>query len=167
MKNETGGPISKKTTHGTQVIEEYIFGDISSTIYPVGGGLEDWAYGAGWDYENNQATLLQCQPQTYVLSGIHQSKADYETVRSAIYIIETDSRKKPEEQQLGSRLIAKDTSSKQTLIQRESIDGQNTQYDGHINRNIRASLALIDLSKPYIHITNYKENSDATVEITW
>ena len=22
---------------------------MSSTVYPVRGGLEDWAYGAGWD----------------------------------------------------------------------------------------------------------------------
>ena len=22
---------------------------MTSVVYPVGGGLEDWAYGAGWD----------------------------------------------------------------------------------------------------------------------
>lgn len=35
----------------------YQFGDISSTIYPVNGGLEDWAYGAGWDYETDGTFL--------------------------------------------------------------------------------------------------------------
>jgi hypothetical protein len=32
---------------------KYILGDISSTIYPVRGGLEDWAYGAGWDFQED------------------------------------------------------------------------------------------------------------------
>jgi hypothetical protein len=41
LKNMTGKQVN---------IDEYIFGDISSTIYPVEGGLEDWAYGAGWDH---------------------------------------------------------------------------------------------------------------------
>ena len=39
---------------------------MSSTVYPVGGGLEDWAYGAGWDQEEN-ATVDRCQPFTYPL----------------------------------------------------------------------------------------------------
>lgn len=30
-------------------IKKYILGDMTSTVYPVGGGMEDWAYGAGWD----------------------------------------------------------------------------------------------------------------------
>ena len=30
-------------------IKEYLLGDMTSIVYPVGGGLEDWAYAAGWD----------------------------------------------------------------------------------------------------------------------
>lgn len=34
----------------------YIVGDMSSTVYPVNGGMEDWAYAAGWDiYDSNAA----------------------------------------------------------------------------------------------------------------
>ena len=51
-----------------QTIDEYIMGDISSKIYPVSGGLEDWAYGAGWDYYGDSATNLHCEPYTYTLS---------------------------------------------------------------------------------------------------
>jgi hypothetical protein len=40
---------------------------MSSTVYPVNGGLEDWAYGAGWDNRDAQATLNQCTPITYPL----------------------------------------------------------------------------------------------------
>jgi len=31
-------------------IYKYPSGDMTSVVYPVGGGLEDWAYGAGWDH---------------------------------------------------------------------------------------------------------------------
>jgi hypothetical protein len=124
MKNQSGANIEKDG----HTIAEYIFGDISSTIYPVYGGLEDWGYGGGWDYENDQATLLRCEPITYLLEGVHQSKEEYETVRSAIYIIETDNSKKPAESDLGSRLISlsKDKHKPKILIKRESIDGFNT-----------------------------------------
>ena len=67
--------------------------------------MEDWGYGAGWDYEDDQATLLQCKPITYLLDKVHQTKEQYETVRAAVYIIETDTSKKPAEADLGSRLI--------------------------------------------------------------
>jgi hypothetical protein len=45
MKELSGGRIVSKAP----AIDEYIFGPISTTIYPVNGGLEDWAYAAGWD----------------------------------------------------------------------------------------------------------------------
>lgn len=60
MKNETGTFISRKQDKSK--ILEYHFGDISSKIYPVSGGLEDWGYGAGWDRENEEATVFQCEP---------------------------------------------------------------------------------------------------------
>ncbi len=37
---------------------------MTSVVYPVGGGLEDWAYGAGWD--NSQGAAIDiCTPKTY------------------------------------------------------------------------------------------------------
>lgn len=53
MKNEAGSDIYKDTVK----IRKYVLGDMSSTLYPVKGGMEDWAYGAGWDYtDDNKAT---------------------------------------------------------------------------------------------------------------
>jgi len=71
MKNETGSNIRSK--QNKKAIKEYIFGDISSTIYPVNGGLEDWGYGAGWD-EDHDATRYDCKPRSYLLKGVSQSK---------------------------------------------------------------------------------------------
>ncbi len=42
-------------------MNDYILGDMSETVYPVNGGLEDWAYGAGWDTDRNP-TLSECKP---------------------------------------------------------------------------------------------------------
>ena len=46
------------------IIKEYILGDMTSTVYPVGGGMEDWAYGAGWDNKALDAGFYRCTPQT-------------------------------------------------------------------------------------------------------
>ena len=40
---------------------------MSSTVYPVHGGLEDWAYAAGWDNIEEESTLAKCEPMTYRL----------------------------------------------------------------------------------------------------
>ena len=42
---------------------------MSKMVYPVGGGMEDWAYGASWDNEDEKATVERCFPQTYDLTG--------------------------------------------------------------------------------------------------
>jgi len=34
---------------------------MSKTIYPVGGGMEDWGYAASWDHYDD-ATLEICTP---------------------------------------------------------------------------------------------------------
>jgi hypothetical protein len=85
-----------------------VFGDISSTIYPVNGGLEDWAYGAGWDYTAKDSTLNECNPSSYALRGVTQGHDHYKNIRSAIYIVETDHKKHPDEDHTwGSRLVHK------------------------------------------------------------
>ena len=63
LLNQAGNDIQ---IHNSR-IPKYTLGDISSTIYPVKGGLEDWAYGAGWDNSTSggKSTLYQCLPYTY------------------------------------------------------------------------------------------------------
>ena len=88
-------------------------------------------------------------------------------MRAAIYIIETASSKKPNELDLGKRHIIE--GKNKILISKESIMIKNDSfYDGHINRNIRASLALIESTKPYIKVVGIRNvsNSDK-IEIKW
>ena len=59
MLDEAGGNIESRASNS--VIEAYILGDMTSTVYPVGGGMEDWGYGAGWDTATN-AGFYKCVP---------------------------------------------------------------------------------------------------------
>lgn len=45
-------------------IRKYVLGDMTSTVYPVGGGMEDWGYGAGWDNVDSNAGFYKCTPRT-------------------------------------------------------------------------------------------------------
>lgn len=44
---------------------------MTDTVYPVRGGMEDWAYASGWDYEKD-ATLFKCVPDTYTFTREEQ-----------------------------------------------------------------------------------------------
>ena len=54
-----------KSLAARQTIDKYILGDMTSTVYPVGGGMEDWGYGGGWDnLPGTDAGFEKCEPQT-------------------------------------------------------------------------------------------------------
>ena len=61
MLAAAGDEIQSLTGRGK--IKKYILGDMTSTVYPVGGGMEDWGYGAGWDKGSN-ASFDKCTPTT-------------------------------------------------------------------------------------------------------
>lgn len=82
-----------KAPNGERV-EEYPYGDMTSVVYPVGGGLEDWAYGAGWDTAKN-AALQKCDPPTYPLPSDFFTKNSVDHIATAIYLIEMDDSKNP------------------------------------------------------------------------
>ena len=79
-------------------------GDMTSVVYPVGGGLEDWAYGAGWD-KATDATLAKCNPLTYPIESDFFTRSTTSHIATAIYLIEMDNSKNPPESSYGSRLI--------------------------------------------------------------
>ena len=151
MFDAAGGNIQSRASNS--VIAAYILGDMTSTVYPVGGGMEDWGYGAGWDNAPNaNAGFYKCNPQTEPKLDDSFFKSQ-ENVRAAVYLIETDGQKDPREATYGAREIIS-SSEGDLYISRESIENEDPQlgYDGHINRNIRLATAMIDLSKPYIYI---------------
>jgi hypothetical protein len=52
-------------------------------------------------------------------------------------------------------------------VTNDSIYASNPEADGHINRNIRLALTILEMSKPYIEIVSYIEKADNKVEIKW
>lgn len=77
---------------------------MTSVVYPVGGGFEDWAYGAGWDKAKN-AAVLRCHSDTYPLLDSFYEDDSTDHISTAIYLIEMDRNKNPPESSYGSRLL--------------------------------------------------------------
>lgn len=142
---------------GKQYIRPYILGDMTSTVYPVGGGMEDWAYGAGWDNQDPDATMDKCSPLTQpsLQDDFFESQ---ENVRCAIYLIETDLSKNPDVKTYGAREKLSGFDGK-FMVTRNSVEERDPEkmFDGHINRNLRLATSMIDMSKPYIYVTAIKQ----------
>ena len=75
-----------------------------------------------------------------------------------------DHSKDPSEELYGSRqfkviMDEHDVTEGGRQVTKSSIyDTTHYHYDGHINRNIRACMALIDMAKPYITLVSYEES---------
>lgn len=120
--------------------DSYPFGDMGKLVYPVNGGLEDWAYGASW---TDQAVV--CRPET--LGGYPASKTAIErnTKRCVTYLVETAQAKRPEAHTLGSS---------------DDIEIKGAKGDGHIPRNVRLLFSVIDAIEPYIKLGNFSKLSN-------
>lgn len=126
--------------------DPYPFGDMGKLVYPVNGGLEDWAYGASW---TDQAVV--CRPET--LGGYSPSRTVIErnTKRCVTYLVETSHAKRPESHTLGSS---------------EDIEIRGSKGDGHIPRNVRLLFSVIDAIEPYIVLEDLSELSKASEPYT-
>lgn len=114
------------------------------------------------------STVLSCEPNTYILpKNFTQSREAYNHIRAAVYIVETDESKNPSERYLGSRQMFPGDKGK-FRINPESVMKHGNKYDGHINRNIRLALSLIDQSKPYIEVVSFNQSKESdALTVTW
>ena len=71
-------------------------------VYPVNGGLEDWAYAGSWENATAPGTINYCKPYT-PNSEFPATELEYSnsSIRSVMYLIETATNKQPEEEFLG------------------------------------------------------------------
>mmetsp|Transcript_1411 Transcript_1411/g.2591 ORF Transcript_1411/g.2591 Transcript_1411/m.2591 type:complete len:1395 (-) Transcript_1411:931-5115(-) len=111
----------------------YPIGTMNELVYPVAGGMEDWSYAASWDTDR----VVQCTPSTY--GGYPAEKTSYgsSSLRTFNALVETSNEKTPYEEDVGTD---------------EDLLTPWGAGNGHIPRNIRLSLALIDLVEPYVQI---------------
>jgi hypothetical protein len=116
----------------------YKHGPMNDVVYPVRGGMEDWAYAASWDPER----VIQCQPTTF--GGYPKEKTTYNnsTLRVFNMLVETSNKKIPNKNDLGTSL--------------NLLDGQS-EGNGHVARNIRLALLAADLVEPYLSIVGVNE----------
>lgn len=114
---------------------------MNALVYPVDGGMEDWAYAAAWDRDN----VVDCKgysPHT----STNKNDVIGRSARCAVFLVETSDRKKPHANSLGS--------SRQILQ-------PNGSGNGHIARNVRLSLAAIDIAEPYVCISSVNVTRNA------
>ncbi|CAB9526608.1 Zinc carboxypeptidase [Seminavis robusta] len=146
----------------------YLYGDMNSIIYYVRGGFEDYAYAGSWDNTN----MVVCNPNTY--GGYPAEKTTYDAgmLRSFNMLAETSWVKSPNDNDLGTSLnvLYENSDSGNTKNRRQRrrtqigdddfypsasarLEANERMAQGHIPRNIRLSIAAIEMIHPYVRIT--------------
>jgi len=108
----------------------YPTGTMNEKVYPVRGGMEDWAYAGSWDPKR----VIQCRPKTYNAYPPKKTMYNNSTLRVFNMLVETSNSKIPKSN-LGT--------SEGVFYDVDTVD------NGHITRNIRLSLSAIDLVQPF------------------
>lgn len=165
MQEKAGATITYHHEKPGYFIKPYVVGDMTTTVYPVHGGLEDWGYGAGWDTEG---TAHSCKPQSYRLEeSIDLSAEAQKHIAAAVYLIETDDEKKPDEKTLGKRLVSGKMSWPDQKVSGIWNYRSSDQLNGHINRNIRLIYALLELVDPFIEVVSTRQLSTGELKVFW
>ena len=118
----------------------YPYDSMNDLVYPVNGGMEDWAYAGSWD--TPLVPVGGCTPTTY--GGYAPSKTVYtpSMLRAFNILVEANAVKRPSPSTLG-----------------DSLDVFNPKAggNGHVPRNVRLTTLLIDVVQPYVQVTNVKD----------
>jgi len=114
-------------------VKNYETGTMNDKVYYVQGGMEDWAYAASWDKDN----VKPCEPITN--GGYDVSKTQYHqgTLRMLNTLVEASDEKTPDAASVGTR---------KNLFNNAEVG------NGHLVRNTRLSLLMVDIVQPYVTI---------------
>ena len=126
------------TRHPEWKITKYVVGDMTSTVYAVKGGFEDWAYG-GWDTPN----VPFCKSTVLPKYSLQEVKYEDNMLRSFTYLVEASDVKNPATKTLGNW---------------NDVTHTGSNSDGHVSRNIRMSLDFIRIAAPYVIFQDLKLN---------
>lgn len=136
----------------------YASGDMNTVVYPVRGGMEDWAYSASW--EGSPIISAPCEPETYKeYKEYSKERTSYDknksSVRNIMLLLEVSNDKNPSQDTLGKQnldclLNMKRNAFFNTITPHKKLC-LNKLVDGYIPRIVRLSLSLIDIIKPYIN----------------
>jgi hypothetical protein len=110
---------------------------MNDLVYPVNGGMEDWAYAGSWDPNR----VVACDPITYDGYPASRTKYDNATLRVFNMLVETSDDKEP-------------TSNLGTSLDIMNISPVG---NGHVARNIRLALMALELVEPYVVIRTVQD----------
>lgn len=151
--------------------KRYITGDMNSVVYPVTGGMEDWAYSGSW--EGFPIITEPCRPKTY--DGYDEQKTLYnknykDALKSIMFLLEISKEKIPEQKFLGRKnkncLMNYRHHAFFNEIAKNKQKCEEELIDGYIPRVIRLSLLLIDILKPYVNFRQRAEGDDLIIDWT-
>ncbi|KAK4538543.1 hypothetical protein CDCA_CDCA18G4568 [Cyanidium caldarium] len=146
----------------------YQIGTMGDTVYPVAGGMEDWAYGASAVTEP-AGVQTACAPTAH--GGYPRERTVYARdgphARMLAFLIETADDKQPPEATLGRRSAASPAhplrwradpcvlGGRQALRLSSACQRRMRWMDGHVHRNIRVALQAADVLEPYATWVRY------------
>jgi hypothetical protein len=144
---------------------------MNSVVYPVTGGMEDWAYSGSW--EGFPIITQPCRPKTY--NGYKEEKTMYDknykdALKSIMFLLEISNEKTPEQKLLGRKnkncLMNTRYNAFFSPLAKNKKKCEENLIDGYIPRVIRLSLLLIDILQPYVNFRQISDNKNLKVEWT-
>lgn len=142
---------------------------MNSVVYPVTGGMEDWAYSGSW--EGFPIITQPCTPKTY--NGYNPDKTMYDknykdALKSIMFLLEVSHSKIPEQKELGRKnkhcLMNTRYNAFFNKIAKNKHKCEEELIDGYIPRVIRLSLLLIDILQPYVNFRQMANDKDLVVD---
>ena len=143
---------------------------MSGTVYPVRGGMEDWAYSGSWE---GDPIINKCNPKTY--NEYPEEKTNYaqrkyrDALKSIMFLLEVSNDKNPVQKYLGRKnincLINLRENAFFNKLKTKKKYCLDPLVDGYIPRVLRLSLTLIDLLEPYVN-SKVKKTKDS-VNVDW
>ena len=115
-------------------MEPYEVGKMNSIVYPVKGGMEDWAYAGSWDTKR----VIQCQPTINGEYPADKTSYNNSTLRVFNTLIETGFR----EGEYGTSL---------------NVTSKDLLGTGSVPTNMRLALMSLELVEPYVQVTQIND----------
>ncbi|EGZ24262.1 hypothetical protein PHYSODRAFT_353939 [Phytophthora sojae] len=135
----------------------YPTGTMNDVVYGVTGGMEDWGYSASWEnhfYKANSQPFRPCNPTTF--GGYPEEKTVYNNIthRAFNMLVETSNFKEPRPGDLGNfqELYKANVDFYRT-------DSVKKEFVGHVPRNVRLALMMIEMVQPLVRWVDAAEAS--------
>lgn len=123
----------------------YPVGRMNDLVYPVPGGMEDWAYAGNWDPDSKR---VPCKPLTFGGYAEEQTKYTDAMLRAVNVLVETSDAKWPTVLGESNKILDAESGT------------------GHVPRNVRLALMLIDIVEPYVYVVDAAMD-ELSIQVRW